>query len=136
LPTDHGVFASKEQSEAILRAGHRLHFEPRMRVVHDFDDAFDRDHRCGVGYGAISMRRKNPTLPGARFARLGYLSIPIFLVARLSKAYWYALRFHRRYGIRWFELPAVFVLAVRGSLREVPGMLRAVRDQPPPLGFS
>jgi hypothetical protein len=107
-----------------------------MRVVHDFDDSFDRDHRRGVGYGAIRMRRENPRLPGARFARLGYLSIPIFLGVRLSKACWYALRFHRNYGIRWFELPAVFALAVRGSLREIPGMLRAVRGQSPPLGFA
>lgn len=35
LPTDAGPFAARLQSEAILRSGGRLLFEPRMRVVHD-----------------------------------------------------------------------------------------------------
>jgi len=132
LPTDRGVFASKEQSEAILRAGHRLLFEPGMQVEHQFHEAFDRDHRRGVGYGTISIRRRNPALPGAWAARLGYASIPIFVGVRLLKGCWNALRFYPRYGVRWFELPAVFALALKGCLREVPGMLRAVRDEPPP----
>lgn len=132
LPTDRGIFASREQSEAMLRDGHRLLFEPRMRVVHAFDDAFDRDHRAGIGYGAISIRRRNPALPGAWAARLGYLSIPVFLGVRFAKSCWCAMRFHARYGIRRLDLPAVFLLALRGGLREIPGMWRAVRDQPPP----
>jgi hypothetical protein len=136
LPVDHGIFASKEQSEAMRRAGHRLLFEPRMRVVHEFDDAFDRDHRAGVGYGTIYMRRHNRSLPGAWASRLGYFSVPLFLAARFSKSCLYAFRFHARYGVHWYELPAVIVLAVRGSLREIRGMVRAVHDQPPPpTGF-
>jgi len=132
LPVDRGVFASKEQSEAMLRAGHRLLFEPKMRVVHDFYGAFDRDHRRGVGYGAISIRRRNPNLPGAWAARLGYFSVPVFFGVRLLKTCWHALRFYPQYGVRWFELPGVFVLAVKGSVQEIPGMVRAVRDETPP----
>src|SRR5206468_1308855 len=86
LPTEAGVFASREQSEDMLRAGHRLIFEPRMRVVHDFDDGFDREHRSGLGYGSILIRRRNPALPGAWAARLGYVSIPMFLAVRFTKA--------------------------------------------------
>jgi hypothetical protein len=132
LPTDRGVFASKEQSDEMLRAGYRLLFEPGMRVVHDFYNSFDYDHRRGVGYGAIHIRRRNPNLPGAWAAHLGYASVPIFFFVRLSKTCWHALRFHSHYGVRWFELPAVLLLALQGSAYEVPGMLRAVRDEPPP----
>lgn len=132
LPTHLGVFASQVQSEAMLRAGHELLFEPRMRVTHAFYGGFDRDHRRGVGYGVIRVRTDDARLPQAWLARLGYLSIPIFFLARTVKGWRHALRYRRYFGVRRYELPAVFALAVSGCLAEIPGMLRAVRGEPPP----
>jgi hypothetical protein len=60
------------------------------------------------------------------------LSVPIFFSARLLKGCWYALRFHKRYGVSWFQVPYAFVLALVGCSSEIPGMLRAVRDESPP----
>lgn len=132
LPIDLGIFASQVQSEAMMEAGHELMFEPRMRVTHQFYAAFDSDHRAGAGYGAIRIRMDDHRPVHARLARLGYLSLPIFFFGRLLKQCLQAVRYRRVYGVRWYELPGVFVLAVAGSLMEVPGMLRAVRGEPPP----
>jgi hypothetical protein len=132
LRTDVGVFASQLQSAAMLRAGYDLLFEPRMRVTHAFYPSFDRDHRRGCGYGAIRIRLEDRALPYASLAHLGPLSVPIFFCGRLTKGWLQALRHWRTYEVRWYELPAVLVLAVMGCLEEIPGLWRAAVGQPPP----
>jgi len=136
LPTDLGVFASQLQSEALMDAGYELRFEPRMRVTHAFYPAFDRDHRAGIGYGVLRIRIQDGRLRYAPLARWGYLSVPIFFLGRLFKAWVNAALYRHEYGVRWYELPGVFALGIAGSTMEVPGMLRAVRHGPPPeTGF-
>jgi hypothetical protein len=132
LRTDIGVFASQLQSEAMLRAGYELLFEPRMRVTHAFYPSFDFDHRRGAGYGAIRIRLEDGALPYASLARLGYLSVPIFFLGRLMKGWLQALRNWRVYDVRWYELPGVLVLAVVGCVMEIPGLWRAAGGMPPP----
>ena len=82
LPLDVGIFASRAQSAAMRRAGLRLLFEPRMRVTHAYHPRFEAELRPAMGYGVIQVRRDDPRLPYASLARLGYLSIPIFVVGR------------------------------------------------------
>lgn len=132
LPIDLGVFASQLQSEAMLEAGYELMFEPRMQVRHAFYPGFDRDHRVGIGYGSIRIRMDDDRPSYASMARLGYLSVGIFFAARMLKGWLNAARYRRVYGVRWYELPGVFALGIVGSAMEIPGMVRAVRGQPPP----
>jgi hypothetical protein len=133
LPTGIGVFASQLQAEAMQRTGQHLFFEPRMRVIHAFEWSFDREHRTALGYGAIQTRRSDAKMPYAHLARLGYASVAIFALGRFLKASVQAVRYHRLYDVGWYELPAAFVMAGVGCAMEIPGMMRAVRNEPPPV---
>jgi len=131
LPASAGPHMSMLQTEAILRSGGRLLFEPRMRVVHAYGGwENERQIRRSLGYGVISVRRCDPRIRYASLARLGYLSVPVFVAGRTLHAWWSCLRVARHYGVAWYELPMAFALAAAASALEAPGMLRAVRDQP------
>ena len=126
LPTDAGPFASRLQSEAILRSGGRLLFEPRMRVVHDFAGwAMEGDIRRNIGYGTITTRLRDRALPYAWLARFGPASIPLFAVAKTLDSWWDCVRCGRQYGVRWYELPVAFCLAIVVHVMEIPGMIIA-----------
>ena len=130
LPTDAGPFAARLQSEAIFRSGGRLLFEPRMRVVHDFAGwAGEGDLRRNIGYGTTIARLRDRSVPYAWLARLGYASIPLFVVAKTLKSWWDCVRCGRHYGVRWYELPVAFCLAVVVRIMEIPGMMSAFRGQ-------
>ncbi len=132
LPTHLGVFASQVQSEDMLGAAYELLFEPRMRVTHAFYPAFEADQHKGSGYGILYVRIADSRPPYASLARLGMLSVVVFFFGRVVKAWLNAARYGPSYGVRWFELPAVFALGVVGCAMEIPGMVRAVRGDPQP----
>jgi hypothetical protein len=130
LPTDAGPFGSRLQSEAILRSGGRLLFEPRMRVVHNFAGwAGEGDLRRNTGYGTTIVRLRDRSAPYAWLARLGYASIPLFAVAKILSSWADCVRCGRHHGVRWYELPVAFCLAVVVRVMEIPGMIRAFRGQ-------
>lgn len=126
LPVDAGAFAARLQSDAIVRAGGKLIFEPRMRVVHDFEGwAMESDIRRNIGYGTIKTRLRQRLLPYAWLTRLGPASIPLFSVGKTLNSWADCLRCARHYGVRWYELPLALALAVVVNLMEIPGMLSA-----------
>ena len=130
LPTDAGVFASGMQVVDMLEAGCALHFEPDMAVVHDYPGwSFERDARRYMGWGSVVERLKDRRMPRAWVTNLSYLSIPILFVAHLLRSWTRALRCHRHYGVRTWQLPAVFGLAVVAHALEVPGMVTAYRGK-------
>jgi hypothetical protein len=131
LPTDGGPFASRIQSEAMRRRGARFRFEPGMVVVHEFEGwAMERDIRRNIGYGTIRIRQLDPKMPWAWMARLGVASIPLFVAARTVDSWWDALRAGRHYGLRWYEQPVAFALAIVVHVLEIAGMRQAFRDEP------
>ncbi len=126
-------FGSVLKAEAILRAGGLLIFEPRAHVVHAHHGWKGEWHtRLGLGYGLVRTRRVDRTIPHAWMANIGYLSIPVFIAARILHSWWYCLRRGRDYGVAWYEMPAAFVFAAIACTMEAPGMLNALRDRPPP----
>ncbi|MBC7790338.1 MAG: glycosyltransferase [Anaerolineae bacterium] len=128
LPTGSGAFAARLQSDAISRAGGKLLFEPRMRVVHDFEGwAMERDIRRNIGYGTIITRLRERLLPFAWLTRLGPASIPLFTAGKTLNSWADCLRCARHYGVRWYELPFALALAVVVNLMEISGMVRAFR---------
>lgn len=130
-PRESGAHMSLLQSEALRRAGHRLFFDPKLSVRHAYDGwPAEREIRRSLGYGVIRVRQIDGGVPYASFARLGYLSIPIFAVLRALHGCWNCIRRRRLYGVAWYELPVVFALAAIASGMEIPGMMRAVRHKP------
>lgn len=120
------------QSEPIARAGGRFLFEPGMHVMHAYAGwAMEKEIRRSMGYGVIRIRRLDDRMPHAWMARLGYLSIPLFVMGRMLHSCWNCLRRAADYGVPWYELPLAFGLAAVACGMEASGMLRAVRDQDP-----
>jgi hypothetical protein len=131
LPTDVGPFAAHMQAEAILRAGGRLLFEPRARVVHAYEGwATEWNFRRAYGYGVVRSRRADRRVPYAGLLRLGYLSIPLFVAGHILTGWWYCLHQGRDHGMAWYELPVAFAFAAIACVMEAPGMFRALRNRP------
>jgi hypothetical protein len=101
-----------------------------MGVVHAFEGwAMERDIRRNIGYATIRIRQLDPRMSWAWMARLGVVSIPLFVLARTVDSWWDSLRAGRHYGLRWFEQPIAFGLAFVVHLLEIGGMLSAFRHE-------
>ena len=70
-------------------------------------------------------REAGAPAPDAWLARIGRLSIVPILAGKVLDSWRDCLRCGRRYGIRWYELPAVMMASVGLHALEIPGMLRA-----------
>src|SRR5262244_3970943 len=66
----------------------------------------------------VGLRR---AVCSSRASRLS-LSLPLLLVGSLLQSWWKSLLFHRDYGIRWYQLPALLFYAVIVHALEIPGM--------------
>lgn len=128
LPTTMGTFSSRTQSEALLRDGWELWFDPQMQVIHDFEGwHMESDLRRNAGHGTIITRLRDPALPWAKLAQLGRCSIPVILAGKILNSWRDCVRCGRSYGLRWFQVPAAMLLSIGIHLLEYPGMLRAYR---------
>jgi hypothetical protein len=126
LPTGHGPFAARMQSEAARRAGARFAFDPSMRVVHAFEGLrMEVDIRRNIGFGTIAARRADAALPYAWLTRAGRASIPFFVAGKSLATWGDCLRAFRGYGIRPHELVAAMVLVPVVQLAEASGMWKA-----------
>ena len=88
----------------------------------------ERRIRRHVGYRTIKIRQLNPRVPHAWILRLGTLTIPFFIASRIVDSWWDCIRAGRYYGLRWFELPAAFAVAVVVHLLEIGGMRAAFAE--------
>jgi hypothetical protein len=128
LPANLGPFAGRMQSESIRRAGGQLLFEPRMRVVHDFEGwPMEVDIRRNCGYGTVIARLHDRALPFAWLTSLGVFSIPAFVVGKTMESWRDCLRCARGYGIRWHEIPVVLACSIVVHALEARGMWLAFR---------
>jgi hypothetical protein len=129
LPPMRRAMAARLQTEAIRLAGGGLRFEPAMHVVHRFDGwPMERRIRRHVGYRAVRLRQLEPRTAHAWMVRLGPASLPTMLAARVLESWWTCLRAGRHYGLRWWELPAAFAVAVGVHLFEIGGMREAFAE--------
>jgi hypothetical protein len=123
------ALAARLQTEAIRLDGGTLRFEPRMQVTHRFDGwAMERRLRRNVGYRAVRVRQLDPRVPHAWMTRLGVLSVPLIVSARILDSFRDCLRVGRQYGVRWFEMPLAFAAAIAVHLLEIGGMRAAMSD--------
>lgn len=131
LSSEAGSCGWSFYSQALLRAGHKLWFDPGMEVVHDpMDFAAVRDARRLMGLSVIVSRKLDPQHPQAWLVRLGYASIPIFVVAKTLLATRRIIVRAPDHGLRWYQVPGSVGAAFVRHLLEVPGMILAFRGQP------
>jgi hypothetical protein len=124
------TLAARMPSEAIRLAGGTFYFEPRMLVTHRFEGwPMERRIRRHVGYRTIKVRQLDPRVAHAWMLRLGTLSIPFIIASRIVDSWWDCIRAGRYYGVRRFELPAAFVIAVVVHLLEIGGMRAAFAEE-------
>ena len=130
LPEHLGAFAGRMQWESIRRSGGILWFEPRMRVVHDFEGwPMEADIRRNIGYGTVATRLADERMPHASLVRAGAVSIPLIVAGKLLNTWRDCTRCARAYGVRWHELPLALATAVAVQMMEVPGMIAAYRGR-------
>ena len=130
LPIGVGAFASRIQSEAILRDGAILLFDPELVVVHDFEGwAMERDIRRNHGYSTVITRLRDGRLPYARLVRAGVMAIPLIVAGKTLDSVRDCLRCFRHYNVKPYELPLALALTVVTHALEIPGMLAAYRGQ-------
>jgi hypothetical protein len=132
LQTMQRALAARMQTEAIRLDGGVLWFEPRMQATHRFEGwRMESRIRRNVGYRAVRVRQLDPRVPHAWMTRWGKLSIPLIVGARTLDSFRDCIRVGRFHGVRWFELPAAFAIAVGVHLLEIGGMAAALAEPPP-----
>ena len=130
LPEELGPFSARILTESIRRAGGVLWFEPRMRVVHEFEGVpMERDIRKNIGYGTVVTRLAEPEMPYASLIRKGIAATPLIFAGKLFNTWRDCLRCASAYGVRWFEVPVALTAAVAVQALEVPGMIAAYRGR-------
>ena len=130
LPVSFGAFASRIQSEAFLRDGATLLFDPELMVVHDFEGwPMERDIRRNHGYSTVITRLQDDRLPYARLVRTGVIATPLIVAGKTFDSVCDCLRCFRHYNVKAYELPLALVLTIVTHFLEIPGMLAAYRGQ-------
>jgi len=132
LPVGVGPFASRIQSEAFLREGQTLFFDPELVVTHDFEGwSMERDIRRNHGYSTVVTRLRDGRLPYAALIRAGVIAVPLIVGGKILNSAYDCFRCFRRYNVKPFELPLALALAVVTHFLEIPGMVAAYRGHTP-----
>lgn len=128
LPVGIGAFASRIQSEAFLRDGATLLFDPELVVVHDFEGwRMERDIRRNHGYSTVITRLRDDRLPYAELIRMGLIAIPLIVAGKTFDSLRDCLRCFCQYNVRWYEVPLAIALTIITHILEIPGMVAAYR---------
>jgi glycosyltransferase involved in cell wall biosynthesis len=126
LPEDAGPFAARLQSEAVLRDGGYLLFDPRIHTIHEFEGwRMEADIRRNAGFGTVITRLSDRRMPHSRLVRLGRLSIGLIAMGKTWNSWRDCLRCWRVYCRHWTELPLAMALAPLVVALEIPGMWAA-----------
>jgi len=130
LPESLGAFSSRMQSNAMLLDGGRFWFDGDILIIHEFEGwRMETDIRRNLGWGTVTTRLADGSLPYSGLVRLGPLSIPAIWAGKLWNCWMDCLRCGRQYGLRWFEVPLALAAACVVISMEVPGMWVAYRRE-------
>ncbi len=130
LPEDSGPFAARMQSEAVLRDGGRLLFDPELRTTHEFEGwRMEADIRRNAGYGTVITRIRDRRMPYAWLVGFGRPAIPAIAAGKTWHIWRDCLRCWRQYGVRPRELPLALAVAPVVIALEIPGMWAAFANR-------
>jgi hypothetical protein len=131
LPTNAGVYSARVQSEAMLRSGRMIWFDPVLQCTHNFEGwPMERDIRRNTGHGTILTRQCDATLPYGWLVRLGPVAIPAIVAGKIWLAWRDCVRCHSHYNVTRLQLPLALAVAVWVHLLEIGGMWTAFRRRP------
>jgi hypothetical protein len=85
-------------SSRLVRAGHRIRYDPGQRVLHAPRGGLLR-RRWSYARRFVAIRRIDPTLPGARLLRLGPFGAPLLAAGRLWRDLGRLVRVREELGI-------------------------------------
>jgi glycosyltransferase involved in cell wall biosynthesis len=126
LPEDAGPFAARLQSEAVLRDGGRLLFDPGIHTIHEFEGwRMEADIRRNAGFGTVITRLRDRRIPYSGLVRLGRLSIGLIAMGKTWNSWRDCVRCWRVYCRHWTELPLAMAVAPLVIALEIPGMWAA-----------
>jgi mycofactocin glycosyltransferase len=115
---------------ALRKRGVRLHYDPRLQVLHhprvDARSFFARARSYGAGL--VGTRRRDPSLRGARFVSAGVLGVAALTVGRTLLDWRRLLRYRRELGIGLAQLPLGAGILLLKRVASLPGAIRAARD--------
>lgn len=125
-----GPFGSEPHSDRIKAAGCELRFEPGMVAYHAFT-GWDmvREERRHIGFSLTRYRQLHPDK-----ARNGWMvNYPLLWMSYLVAASTYAdirrsLRHATHYGVKWFQVPLIWVCALRAHVMSLRGVRTALAD--------
>ena len=130
LPGDAGPFAARLQSEAVLRGGGRLWFDPKIHTIHEFEGwRMEADIRRNAGYGTVITRIRDRRMPQAWLVDLGRWSIALIVLGKTWNCWRDCVRCWRAYGLRRYELPLALAVAPIVIALEIPGMWAAFANR-------
>jgi hypothetical protein len=89
-----------------------------------------RDARRLMGMSLILSRKIDPQHQHAWLLRLGYASIPIFVVGKTLLTTKRIIVRGPTHGLRWYDVPGSVAAAYLRHVLEVPGMVAAFRGRP------
>jgi hypothetical protein len=131
LPTEAGVYAARVQSEAMLRRGKVLWFDPSLECVHDYEGwPMERDIRRNTGHCTVLVRQYDRSLPYAWLVRLGPAAIPAIVAGKILLNWRDCLRCASHYGVSRIQVPLALVISTWVHLLEIHGMWKAFRGLP------
>ncbi len=125
---DKGAFVGGRcYVESIKRAGHKILFEPEMKVKHVFHGfKFENDLRRNYGRLYFVSRCLDSKIRFAWFTKFGYFSIPMFMVSLLVLDWLRCIRLWGRWNLKFYEVPFAMCIAVGVRFLEIPGFIDGI----------
>lgn len=123
-----GPFGSEPHGDRIKASGAVLHFEPGMVVSHGFGGwPMERMERRHIGFSMTRYRQLNPAAGHSWMVRHSWIWIPYTVLRSTAADVKRSIRLGGQYGLKWFQVPLVWLCAVRAHLMEIPGILLALK---------
>jgi cellulose synthase/poly-beta-1,6-N-acetylglucosamine synthase-like glycosyltransferase len=123
-----GPFGSEPHGDRIKASGATLHFEPGMVVSHGFGGwPMERAERRHIGFSMTRYRQLNAAAARSWMVRHSWIWIPFTILMSTAADVRRSIRVGGQYGLRWFQLPLVWLCSIRAHLMEIPGILLALR---------
>lgn len=125
-----GPFGSEPHSDRIKASGALLHFEPEMLAYHAFT-GWDmvREERRHIGFSLTRYRQLHPEAGRGWMVKYPWLWMAYLFSASTASDVRRSLRFGGAYGLKWFEIPMLWLCSARTHMLEIPGIRLALNGE-------
>lgn len=118
-----GPFGSEPHSARIKASGAELQFEPKMIAYHAFS-GWDmvREERRHIGFSLTRYRQLHPEAPNGWMLEYPSLWKAYLVAASTVSDLRRSFRHAADYGVRWFQLPYVWLCSLRAHVLSLKGV--------------